>query len=117
MEYKMNQEFILNMTTIGGGFLIGMLTGYFLRKVLRLVMFALGGVFSLAMYLQYQGLITINLDKIQNYIDKIASTYLTQSPLSQAEDQFNIVPLSICNMAIPFTGSMAVSITTGFLRG
>jgi uncharacterized membrane protein (Fun14 family) len=76
MEYKMNQEFILNMTTIGGGFLIGMLTGYFLRKVLRLVMFALGGVFSLAMYLQYQGLITINLDKIQNYIDKIASTVL-----------------------------------------
>lgn len=72
----MNQEFISYMTTIGGGFLIGILTGYFLRKVLMLVLFALGGVFSLTMYLQYQVLITINLDKVQNYIDKIANTVL-----------------------------------------
>ena len=47
--------FVSKAATIGGGFFMGMLIGYFVRKILKLVIFALGGVFSLLVYLQYQG--------------------------------------------------------------
>ncbi|MGB0027706.1 MAG: FUN14 domain-containing protein, partial [Nitrososphaeraceae archaeon] len=60
--------------SIGGGFLIGVLIGYFLRKILKLVLFALGGILSLLVYLQYQGLMTMNMDRVQNIADKIIAT-------------------------------------------
>ena len=65
--YDMNYDlFVSKATTIGGGFFMGMLIGYFVRKILKLVIFALGGVFSLLVYLQYQGIIAVNMDKVQN---------------------------------------------------
>jgi uncharacterized membrane protein (Fun14 family) len=55
--YDMNYDlFVSKAATIGGGFFMGMLIGYFVRKILKLVNFALGGVFSLLVYLQYQGI-------------------------------------------------------------
>ena len=72
--YKMNHQFISDVMSIGGGFLIGVLIGYFLRKILKLVLFALGGILSLLVYLQYQGLMTMNMDKVQNIADKIIAT-------------------------------------------
>ena len=92
--------------------------GYFLRKLLKLVLFALGGVLSFLLYLQYQGLITMNIDKIQNVADKVVTTIPKFiSIIWQIEGQFHIVPYRIGDLAIPFTGSMAIGITTGFLRG
>jgi uncharacterized membrane protein (Fun14 family) len=89
----MNQEIIFDITTVGGGFLVDMLTGYFLRKLLKLVLFALGGVLSILLYLQYQGLITMNMDKIQNITDKVITTIPKAIPIiSQMEDKLNIVP-------------------------
>lgn len=113
----MNQEIIFDITTVGGGFLVGMLTGYFLRKLLKLVLFALGGVLSILLYLQYQGLITMNMDKIQNITDKVITTIPKAIPIiSQMEDKLNIVPYGIGDLTIPFLGSLAAGITTGFLR-
>ncbi len=114
----MSHEIIFDIATVGGGFLIGILIGYFLRKLLKLVLFALGGILSSLMYLQYQGLITKNMDKIQNIADKVITAIPSPSAvISQIEGQLNIVSYSIGDLAIPFTGSMAIGITTGFLRG
>jgi uncharacterized membrane protein (Fun14 family) len=111
-------SFVSGAATIGGGFVLGMLIGYFLRKILKLVIFALGGIFSLLLYLQYQGLVTVNLDKVQNAADKIMTTAINStSIISQAEGKVSTIPLGIGNLVLPFTGSMAVGITAGFLRG
>ena len=41
-RYDMNYDiFVSGAASIGGGFVMGMLIGYFLRKILKLVMFAL----------------------------------------------------------------------------
>jgi len=70
------------------------------------------------MYLQYQGLITVNMDKIQNTIDKVITSIPNSiSAITQAYGQFNIVPYSIGDLTIPLIGSMAIGITTGILRG
>ena len=81
------------VVTVDSGGTAGFLIGYFLRKLLKLVLFARGGVLSFLLYLQYQGLITMNMDKIQNIADKFVTTIPKSiSVISQIEDQFNIVP-------------------------
>jgi uncharacterized membrane protein (Fun14 family) len=75
-------------------------------------LFALGGILALLMYLQYQGLITINMPKIQSYTDGIVNTLLSNS----AEAWNHIIPLGAANVGIPLTNSMAVGFTAGFLR-
>jgi uncharacterized membrane protein (Fun14 family) len=49
------------IATAAFGGLTGFLVGYFIRKIVNVVLFALGGVLSLIIYLQYQGLITVNV--------------------------------------------------------
>jgi len=58
------------------------------------------------------------MDKIQSIADKFVTTIPKSiSVISQIEDQFNIVPYRIGDLAIPFTASMIVGITAGFLGG
>jgi uncharacterized membrane protein (Fun14 family) len=54
-------------TSVGLGGITGFLVGYFLRKIIKIILFAVGGILALLMYLQYQGLITVNMAKIQSY--------------------------------------------------
>jgi hypothetical protein len=39
---------------------------------------AVGGLLALLMYLQYQGLITVNMAKIESYTDGIVNTLLSR---------------------------------------
>ena len=52
------------ISTAAFGGLIGFLVGYFIRKIVKVVLFILGGVLSLIIYLQYQGLITVNVGRV-----------------------------------------------------
>jgi uncharacterized membrane protein (Fun14 family) len=108
----------LFIAPIGFEGVMGLLIEYFIRKIIKLFSFALGGIFSFLLYLQYQGIITMNMDKIQNHIDKMATMIFDSFSTSyQTQNQFNIASLDIGNVAIPFAGGMAIGITTGFLRG
>jgi uncharacterized membrane protein (Fun14 family) len=64
------------------------------------------------MYLQYQGLIIVNMPKIQSYTDALVNTLLSNS----GEAWNHIIPSGAVNLDIPLTGSMAVGFTAGFLR-
>jgi uncharacterized membrane protein (Fun14 family) len=99
---------------IGGGFLIGAFLGYFIRKVIKIILFALGGILALLMYLQYQELITVNTAKFESYTDGIVSTISNAN--STIEPWNHIIPLGAANFGIPLTSSMAVGFTIGFLR-
>jgi len=60
----------------------------------------------------------MNMDKVQSNADKIITIIPKSiSVITQTENQLNILPSDIGDLAIPFTGSMAVGITAGFLRG
>jgi uncharacterized membrane protein (Fun14 family) len=52
-------------TSVGLGGITGLLLGYFIRKIIKIILFAVGGLLALLMYLQYQGLITVNMAKIE----------------------------------------------------
>jgi uncharacterized membrane protein (Fun14 family) len=99
-------------TSVGLGGIMGFLLGYFIRKIIKIILFAVGGLLALLMYLQYQGLITVNMAKIESYTDGIVNTLL----LSNSESWNHILPSDAANLGFPLTSSMAVGFTAGFLR-
>jgi uncharacterized membrane protein (Fun14 family) len=66
MEYgkmELNSTFI---ATVGGGFFLGVLIGYALKKVVKLVAIVVGLFFAGLAYLQYQQVAVINWGKLQS---------------------------------------------------
>jgi uncharacterized membrane protein (Fun14 family) len=62
--------------TLGGTFLGSFLIGYFIKKIIKILMFVFGGILALLMYLQSQGMMSVevNMDKIQSSVQAIVST-------------------------------------------
>ena len=111
----MNYEHLTPIaTSVGLGGITGFLLGYFLRKIIKIILFALGGILSLLLYLQYQGVITVNTTKVQGYTDGIVNTLSNTN--STIESWYHIIPSDATNLGIPLTSSMAVGFTVGFLR-
>jgi uncharacterized membrane protein (Fun14 family) len=63
--------------TIGGGFFAGILIGYALKKVVKLVAIVVGLFFAGLAYLQYQQILNINWNKLhvvsQNAVTTLAN--------------------------------------------
>ena len=108
----------LDSTIIVGG-LIGFMIGYVIRKIIKVILFALGGVFSFIIYLQYRGLISVNDDKVQHFTYALTNSIAnsTTNILLYQGNKFTIIPFWIPDLTIPFAGSMAVGVTAGFMRG
>jgi uncharacterized membrane protein (Fun14 family) len=103
--------------TICGGFFAGILIGYALKKVVKVVAIVVGLFFTGLAYLQYQQIVAINWNKVpqvsQNVVMTLANA-TTQIPGFNSGHQPDI---SISNFGIPLTGSMSVGFTIGFMRG
>jgi uncharacterized membrane protein (Fun14 family) len=73
----MNVENIYSIAvTSDGGFFASFLIGYFIKKIIKILMFVLGGFLALLTYLQFQEIIDVNikLDKIQSSAEAIINT-------------------------------------------
>jgi uncharacterized membrane protein (Fun14 family) len=84
----------LNSTIVAGG-LVGFMIGYFIRKIIKVILFALGGVLSLIMYLQYQGVISVYVDKVQHFTYTLTNSIAnsTTNILSNQGNNFTVLPL------------------------
>ncbi len=112
----LNSEILSSTATISGGFFAGVLIGYALKKVMKVVAVVSGLFFAGIAYLQYLQVVNINWNKLQ------AASQNTLSTLTNATTQlpgFNssnhIAALS--NLGIPLTGSMAMGFAVGFMKG
>jgi uncharacterized membrane protein (Fun14 family) len=109
--------------TMGGGFFVGILIGYALKKVIKIVAVIVGLFLAGLAYLQHQQIATINLNKLQTVLSEGSITTLsnaiTQIPgfgdghavASSASS------LAITSFGIPLTGSMSAGFTIGFMKG
>ena len=52
--------------TVGGGFLIGLITGYAIKKVIKLAAVIVGLFFAALAYLEYQRLLNVDWQKVQD---------------------------------------------------
>jgi uncharacterized membrane protein (Fun14 family) len=61
----MFEVMIPTAASIGGGFFTGLLLGYFVKKVIKILMFVAGGIVGLLLYLQQQQIISVNLERLE----------------------------------------------------
>jgi uncharacterized membrane protein (Fun14 family) len=100
-------------TSIGGGFFGGLLIGWALKKVIKMLAIAVGLFLAGLAFLQYQQIATINWNKIDGTITTVAN-----AATSTIQDNSNvgILPM-MSNFGIPLSSSMSVGFTVGFMKG
>src|SRR5947209_12023545 len=108
---------------IGGGFFAGILIGYALKKIVKLVAIVVGLFFVALAYLQYQQIVNINWNKLQ-IVSQNAGTTLanttTQIPGIGGNLITNgnqIAAIAMTNFGILLNGSMAMGFGIGFMKG
>jgi uncharacterized membrane protein (Fun14 family) len=108
-------------TTIGGGFFVGVLIGYALKKVIKIVAVIVGLFLAGLAYLQYHHIANINWNKLQQVSEDAITTLtnlMTQIPgIGYTSDQAATASLAMTSFGIPLTGSMSAGFTIGFIKG
>src|SRR5215216_1685058 len=102
----MNTESLYSLAgTMGGGFFVSFLIGYFIKKIIKILMFVFGGILALLMYLQSQGIINVevNVDKLQSSAEAIVNTIVTNTTNIFPTDNNNNPSIISNNLGIPLT--------------
>jgi uncharacterized membrane protein (Fun14 family) len=108
--------------TMSGGFFVGILIGYALKKVIKLLAIIVGLFLAGLAYLQYHQVANINWNKLQ-HISEDAITTLSNSIIIQipgfgdGHTAATASSLAMTSFGIPLTGSMSAGFTIGFIKG
>jgi len=110
--------------TMGGGFFAGILIGYALKKVIKLLAVIAGLFLAGLAYLQYHHIANINWNKLQQESEDAITTLANltmQIPGISAGDGHAAAAtassLAMTSFGIPLTGSMSAGLTIGFMKG
>jgi uncharacterized membrane protein (Fun14 family) len=112
--------------TLGGGFFVGILIGYALKKVIKLLALIVGLFLAGLAYLQYHQIANINWNKLQQISEgtfTALSNAITQIPSinsgsgSDGHAAITASSLAITSFGIPLIGSMSAGFTIGFMKG
>jgi uncharacterized membrane protein (Fun14 family) len=114
--------------TMGGGFFVGILIGYTLKKLIKLVAVIVGLFLAGLAYLQSQQIANINWNKLQTMSEGAITTLssLTMqipgisgdgSSVNSGHAAATASLLAMTSFGIPLTGSMSAGFTIGFMKG
>jgi uncharacterized membrane protein (Fun14 family) len=103
------ESLIPTMTSIGGGFFIGIILGYFLKKIIKILMFVAGGIVALLLYLQQQQVISVDVEKME-----ASSTFIFNSVTSSFDKITQIGDMS--SLGIPLAASIAAGFTVSLAK-
>jgi uncharacterized membrane protein (Fun14 family) len=118
------ESFAPTAATVGGGFFVGILIGYALKKVIKIVAIIVGLFLAGLAYLQYHQIANINWDKLQ-HISEGAITTLSNAIMQipgisgdgHAAAATASSSLAMTSFGIPLTSSLSVGFTIGFIKG
>ena len=102
--------------TVGGGFLLGFVTAYAIKKVIKLAAIIVGLFIAALAYLQYQRILSVDWDKVQA---------VSQSGINWVADALPHVsstmgashPGTLSNIGIPLVSSVSAGFALGLARG
>ena len=109
--------------TMGGGFFVGILIGYAVKKVIKLLAVIVGLFLAGLAYLQYHQIANINWNKLQvseGALTTVANLTMQIPGISGSGDVHAVATtssLAINSFGIPLTGSMSAGFTIGFMKG
>jgi uncharacterized membrane protein (Fun14 family) len=100
--------------TVGGGFLLGFITGYAIKKVIKLAAVIVGLFIAALTYMEYQRILSVDLHKVQivsqNGIDWVANALMHVSSTIDASHTGS-------NIGIPLVSSISAGLALGLARG
>src|SRR5215216_2709780 len=117
------ESFGLTAATMGGGFFGGILIGYVLKKIIKIVAIIAGLFLAGLAYLQYHQIANINWNKLQTLSEGAITTLsnaIIQIPGfgdSSHAAAVTTSSLAMTSFGIPLTGSMSAGFTIGFMKG
>ena len=106
----MSEIIVPIITSIGGGFVSGILVGYFLKKIIKIIMFVAGGIVGLLIYLQQQQIISLNVDKLEH-----SSTFILNSVASSFDKMTQIGDTT--SLGIPLAVGLSAGLAIGLMKG
>jgi uncharacterized membrane protein (Fun14 family) len=120
MMVVVNTDTLTSMSTgIGGGFFGGLLIGYALKKVIKMIAIVVGLFLATLAYLQYHQIATIHWHRLEGAITKLAATAAatTTGTINDNNNSIAVLAAMMSNFGIPLTSSMSVGFTIGFMKG
>jgi uncharacterized membrane protein (Fun14 family) len=106
--------------TMGGGFFVGVLIGYALKRVIKLLAIIVGLFLAGLAYLQYHQIANINWNKLQTVSEDAITTLSNATlhiPAIGNTGDHTSTYLAMTSFGIPLTGSMSAGFTIGFMKG
>jgi uncharacterized membrane protein (Fun14 family) len=97
--------------TIGGGFFGGLLFGYAIKKVVKLIAVIAGLFIAGLTYLQYQQIASIDWNRVQEMVGAALGNVTAHMFTNQ-----ELTTLAMSNFGIPLSG-MSAGFAVGFMKG
>ena len=116
------ESFVPNAATMGGGFIVGILIGYAVKKVIKIVAVIVGLFLAGLAYLQYHQIANINwniLQTVSGVLTTVANLTMQIPGISgdSSHAAATASSLAMTSFGIPLTGSMSAGFTIGFMKG
>jgi uncharacterized membrane protein (Fun14 family) len=99
------------VTSIGVGSIAGFAIGYAAKKIFKISLALMGILFGAIAYLQTQGVLSVNWDKIESISSDVATTVSSMTINQLGTDSM------ISSLGLPLMGSMSMGFAVGFMRG
>jgi uncharacterized membrane protein (Fun14 family) len=105
------------LTSASSGGITGFLSGYAIKKGIKIIMTIAGLFLAASAYVNYQGLINIDWGKVVS-VTNTAITEFSNSTGGYVSPVMNsqVVP-TMMNFGVPLTGSFAAGFVLGCLKG
>jgi uncharacterized membrane protein (Fun14 family) len=107
-------ELGIAVTSLGGGFVGGIAIGYALKKIAKGVAIVLGLFMAGLAYLQYQGIVSTNWNRLQFVSQEAANAIINAS---QHGIPGVVTSHGFDSWGLPTTSGMAMGIAIGFMKG
>ena len=109
----MSSDIIASISaTVGGGFFGGLLFGYAIKKIVKIIAVIAGLFIAGLAYLQYQQIASIDWNRIEVLANAALGNMSAQISSGQEATVF-----AMSNLGIPLTGSMSAGFAVGFMKG
>jgi uncharacterized membrane protein (Fun14 family) len=112
-DYGLSTELFVSISaTVGGGFFGGLLLGYAIKKVVKLIVVIAGFFIAGLAYLQYQQIAYFDWNKIE----ALFTTAIGNVTANITNNQ-EVATLAMSNFGIPLTGGISAGFAVGFMKG
>src|SRR5215467_5560276 len=101
---------------VGGGFFVGFITGYAIKKVIKLAAVIVGLFIAVLAYLQYQRILNVDWERVQAFSQNGITWFSNAlAHISNTIDTNHSGTLS--NIGIPLVSSVSAGFVLGMVRG